>query len=169
LLEKVKLKKSTTMNFKLIRKANLLLSSLIITLGISTLPASAQQVSEAQVSALVEALRKAAPPNSPNDGMYSQWQVLPGNIPRWSKLCIKQELTPQQFEADTAKARSVITCIVRDTLREEYKASGNNELAAVKRSACWWMTGESTACTSGDTAIYVKKVVSFYQQQRTKK
>jgi len=157
------------MNYKLIGKANLLLTSLIITLGISTLPAAAQQVSEAQVSALVEALRKAAPPNTPNDGMYSQWQILPGNIPRWSKLCIKQELTPQQFEADTAKARSVITCIVRDTLREEYKASGNNELAAVKRSACWWMTGESTACKSGDTAIYVQKVVSFYQQQRTKK
>ena len=157
------------MNFKLIGKANLLLSSLIVTLGIFTLPASAQQVSNAQVSALVEALRQAAPPNSPNDGMYSQWQILPGNIPRWSKLCIKQELTPQQFEADTTKARSVITCIVGDTLRDEYKASGNNELAAVRRSACWWMTGKSTACSSGDTATYVQKVVNFYQQQRTKK
>ncbi|OCR02169.1 hypothetical protein BCD67_04685 [Oscillatoriales cyanobacterium USR001] len=156
------------MNFKLIRKANLLLSGLIISLGISTLPASAQQVSETQVSALVEALRKAAPPNSKNDGMYSQWQILPGNIPRWSKFCLKQELTPQQFEADTAKARLVITCIVRDTLREEYKASGNNELVAVRRSACWWMTGKSTACTSGDTATYVQKVLSFYQQERTK-
>ena len=157
------------MNFKSIAKTNLLFGSLIISLGLQALPASAQSVTDAQVSALVEALRQAAPPQTANDGMYSQWQVLPGNISRWAKFCTKQDLTPQQFEADATKAKSIVTCIVGDLLRDEYKASSNNETAAVRRAACWWMTGESAACKSGATATYADKVVNVYQQQQPKK
>jgi hypothetical protein len=157
------------MNFKSIAKTNLLLGSLIVSLGLQTLPAAAEAVTDAQVSALVEALRQAAPPQTANDGMYSQWQVLPGNISRWAKFCTKQELTPQQFEADATKAQSIVTCIVADLLRDEYKASSNNELTAIRRAACWWMTGDSAACKSGATGTYADKVVSVYQQQRAKK
>jgi hypothetical protein len=157
------------MNLKAIVKTNLLFGSLIVSIGLQALPASAQQVTDAQVFALVEALRQAAPPQATNDGMYSQWQVLPGNISRWAKFCTKQDLTPQQFEADATKAKAIVTCIARDLLRDEYKASSNNETAAVRRAACWWMTGESTACKSGATATYADKVVSVYQQQRAKK
>ncbi|MEO6860416.1 MAG: hypothetical protein ABI180_02530 [Microcoleus sp.] len=155
------------MNLKSIAKTNLLLSSLIISLGLQTLPAAAA-VTDAQVSALVEALRQAAPPQTANDGMYSQWQVLPGNISRWAKFCTKQDLTPQQFEADPKKAKLIVTCIVRDLLRDEYKASTNNELTAVRRAACWWMTGESAACKSGATATFADRVVRIYQQQAKK-
>ena len=157
------------MNFKSIAQTNLLFGSLIISLGLQALPAAAQSVTDAQVSALVEALRQAAPPQTANDGMYSQWQVLPGNISRWAKFCTKQALTPQQFEADATKAKSIVTCIVGDLLRDEYKASSNNELTAVRRAACWWMTGDSAACKSGATATYADKVISVYQQQRPKK
>jgi hypothetical protein len=157
------------MNLKAIAKTNLLLSSLIISIGFLAPPATAEAVTDAQVSALVEALRQAAPPQTANDGMYSQWQVLPSNISRWAKFCIKQDLTPQQFEADATKAKSIVTCIVRDLLRDEYKASSNNELTAIRRAACWWMTGESAACKSGATATYANKVVSVYEKQRPKK
>ena len=157
------------MNFKSIAKTNLLFGSLIISLVLQALPATAQAVTDAQVSALVEALRQAAPPQTANDGMYSQWQVLPNNISRWAKFCTKQDLTPQQFEADAIKAKSIVTCIVGDLLRDEYKASSNNELTAVRRAACWWMTGDSAACKSGATATYADKVISVYQQQRPKK
>ncbi|WP_445171268.1 hypothetical protein [Microcoleus sp.] len=150
-------------------KTNLLFGSLIISLGLQALPAAAQSVTDAQVSALVEALRQAAPPQTANDGMYSQWQVLPNNISRWAKFCTKQDLTPQQFEADATKAKLIVTCIVGDLLRDEYKASSNNELTAVRRVACWWMTGDSAACKSGATATYADKVISVYQQQRPKK
>ena len=148
------------MNFKSIAKTNLLLSSLIVSLGLQTLPAAAATVTDAQVSALVEALRQAAPPQTANDGMYSQWQVLPSNISRWAKFCTKQDLTPQQFEADATKAKTIVTWIVGDLLRDEYKASSNNELPAIRRAACWWMTGESAACKSGATATFADKVVS---------
>lgn len=157
------------MNLKSIFKTNLLFGSLIVSLGLPAFPATAEAVTDAQVSALVEALRQAAPPQATNDGMYSQWQVLPGNISRWAKFCTKQDLTPQQFEADATKAKAIVTCIARDLLRDEYKASSNNETAAVRRAACWWMTGESAACKSGATATFADKVVSVYQQQRAKK
>ena len=157
------------MSLRSIVQTNLLFGSLIISLGLQALPATAQPVTDAQISALVEALRQAAPPQTANDGMYSQWQVLPGNISRWAKFCTKQDLTPQQFEADATKAKTIVTCIVGDLLRDEYKASGNNETAAVRRAACWWMTGESAACKSGATATFADKVVSVYQQQRPKK
>ena len=157
------------MNLRSIAKTNLLFGSLIISLGLQALPAAAETVTDTQVSAFVEALRQAAPPQTANDGMYSQWQVLPNNISRWAKFCTKQDLTPQQFEADATKAKSIVTCIAGDLLRDEYKASGNNETAAIRRAACWWMTGESAACKSGATATFADKVVSVYQQQRPKK
>src|SRR6476469_640640 len=157
------------MNFKSIAKTNLLFGSLIISVGLQALPGAALPVTDAPVSALVDALRQAAPRQAANDGMYSQWQVLPNNISRWAKFCTKQDLTPQQFEADATKAKSIVTCIVGDLLRDEYKASSNNELTDVRRDACWWMTGDSAACKSGATATFAEKVVKVYQQQRPKK
>ena len=112
---------------------------------------------------MVEALRQAAPPNRPNDGMYSQWQVLPGIIPSWTKQCVGRELTPAQFESDATAARNTVACIVGRELKKQLTATNNNEAAAVRNVACWWMTGTTTC--SGATATYVERVVGFYQQR----
>ncbi|HAX77254.1 MAG TPA: hypothetical protein DCY88_15825, partial [Cyanobacteria bacterium UBA11372] len=86
------------MKIELIRQTkHLLLGGIIVTLGLWT-PAQAQ-VADTQINAMVDALRQAAPPNKPNDGMFSQWQVLPGIIPSWTKQCVGRELTPAQFES----------------------------------------------------------------------
>jgi hypothetical protein len=126
---------------------------------------SSSAVSNAQVGALVEALRRAAPKTgTKNDGLYSEWQVTPEIIPSWSKQCIGRELTPTQFEANSATARSIVSCITKRELQKQYLASGNNETAAVRRTACWWMTGKATGCNSGPTAAYTQNVIKFYQQ-----
>lgn len=152
------------MSFQVIRQVkHLLLSGLIASVGLWTVPAQAQ-VSDARVNAMVEALRQAAPPNRPNDGMYSQWQVLPGIIPSWTKQCVGRELTPAQFESDANAARNTVACIVGREFKKQLTATNNNETAAVRNVACWWMTG-TTACSSGATATYVQRVVGFYQQQ----
>ena len=152
------------MSSKLVRQAKwLLISGVILSIGAATLPAQAQ--SSSQVAKLVEALRKAAPQTGrADDGLYSDWQIKPDNIPRWSRLCTGQAMTVQQFEANTAKAREILACVMQDVMRDEYKATGNNETAAVQRSACWWMTGDPNQCKSGATATYVQKVLGFYQQ-----
>lgn len=138
-------------------------SGVIIGLGI--LPAYAQ-ISDRQVDVLVEALRQAAPQTgSAEDGLYSDWQVLPNNIPRWSESCIGRMISPSEFDADPGIARDIITCVMQDVLREEYRNSGSDEAVAVRRSAAWWMTGDPTRYDSGDTASYTQQVFSLYQQQ----
>lgn len=143
-----------------------ILLSLIAALTISAAPARAQ-VSDNQVQALVEALRQAAPQTgTANDGLFSDWQIKPDNITRWSKLCTGETLTPAQFEANTDKARNILGCVMEDVLKEQYPASNNNELLAVRRAAAWWMTGDPEQYDSGSTAEYTQKVLDFYQQQK---
>ncbi|HEY9616308.1 MAG TPA: ARC6/PARC6 family protein [Microcoleaceae cyanobacterium] len=144
-----------------------LLLSLGLSLGLSHQPAQAQ-LADSQVNALVEALRLAAPQTgSGDDGYYSDWQVKPDNVTRWSKSCLGKPVTPKQFEADQATARKVITCVMRDVLRDEYKASGNNEALAVRRSAAWWMTGDPTKYDSKDTTAYTQVVLNLYQKRKS--
>lgn len=131
-----------------------------------TLPAQAQ-VSESQVAALVEALRRAAPQTGrADDGLYSAWQVMPGNIPRWSSSCIGRDLSPTEFEADPDAARSVVTCVMQDVMQDEYSASNNDELLAVRRSAAWWMRGDASQYNSPEIADYIQTVVSAYEDQQ---
>ncbi|MEP0869249.1 ARC6/PARC6 family protein [Trichocoleus desertorum AS-A10] len=145
----------------------LFLGGLIVSLGLWTLPAQAQ-VSSAQVNALVEAIRQAAPQTGTSqDGLYSDWQVQPGNIPRWAKFCTGREVTPEQFGANANTARTIITCIIKDALQDEYPASGNSEAIAVQRVAAWWMTGDSTRYTNAATSPYTNKVLSLYQKLKS--
>jgi hypothetical protein len=150
----------------------LLLNGVIVTFGLLPLLAQAQQpvsVSNAQVAAMVEALRQAAPQTkNPNDGYYSEWQVKPETLKGWTRTCLKRELTPTQFENSPAIARQVVSCITRRELTNQFRATNNNEIASVRGAACWWMTGNYTGCDKGFTADYVKKVVYFYQKQRSK-
>jgi hypothetical protein len=152
------------MSFKSFKKTkHLLLYGIMISVGLWAMPGAAQ-VNDTQLNAFVEALRRAAPPNKPNDGMYSDWQVLPGIIPSWTKQCVGKEMTPAQFDADSAAARRTVTCIARREVNNQLKATRNNQTAAVRRAACWWMTGNATGCQNGATASYVQRVLSFYQQ-----
>lgn len=149
----------------------LLLGGMIVSLGISILPVQAQQqqISNTQVGAMVEALRLAAPKTGKkNDGLYSEWQITPGIIPSWSKQCLGRELTPEQLEASPAKAREIVSCIARRELQKQYVVSNSNETAAVRRTACWWMTGNAAGCSNSNTATYAQRVVDFYQQQSAK-
>lgn len=128
---------------------------------------AAAQISNDQVNSLVEALRLVAPkrPTS-EDGLYSDWKIKPDNIPRWSRLCIGEELTPAQFEADIAKARQILACVMEDVVNTEYPASGGNEAIAIRRAAAWWLTGDPNLYNSGDVASYTQKVLGFYQELR---
>lgn len=155
------------MSLTLVRQIRrLLLSAAMVSVGLWSIPAQAN-VSDAQVGALVEALRQAAPQTGrEDDGLYSDWQIKPENIPRWSKQCTGRELTPQDFAASPVTARSILVCVMRGVFDEQYGASSNNETLAVQRAAAWWMTGDPTRYNSAPTKAYVQNVLNFYQQQR---
>jgi hypothetical protein len=149
---------------------SLLVSGVVIGCGFSPLSAQAQQqqAADVQVAALVEALRQAAPQTGKaNDGFYSAWQVKPETLRGWSRTCLKKEVTPTQFENNPTLARQVVSCITRREFNQQFRATGNNETAAVRGVACWWMTGAYTGCNTGFTATYVQKVIGFYREQRS--
>jgi hypothetical protein len=107
---------------KITRKFSLILGGLLTSSLLFALPVTAQ-ITDAKVDSLVEALRLAAPDmGMENDGLYSDWQIKPDNIPRWSRLCIQQELTPEEFAANEAQAREVLACVMSDVFQEEYEA-----------------------------------------------
>ena len=143
-----------------------LLSGVIIALGLSPLTVQAQQQSsKTQVAAMVEALRLAAPKTDSNDdGLYSEWKVKPETFKSWSKSCLEKEVPATQFASNPELARQVVSCIMQRELRKQLDNTNNNETEAVRRTACWWMTGKYTSCNSGFTADYVKKVLGYYQQ-----
>jgi hypothetical protein len=129
---------------------------------------SSSPISDAQVASLVEALRLSSPQTGrEDDGLYSDWQVKADNIPRWSRQCIGREITPADFEASPVTARSILVCVMRDVLRDQYAASENREAVAIRRTAAWWMTGDPSRYNTKPTASYAQKVLDFYQQQRS--
>jgi hypothetical protein len=141
-----------------------LVGSVVCSAGLWPLLTQAQ-ISAPQVAAFVEALRQAAPQTGrADDGLYSDWKIKPANIPRWSKRCTGQELTPEEFAARPATARVVLTCVMGEVLREQYTASNHNEALAVQRAAAWWMTGDPEQYNSGVTSAYTQKVLRLYQQ-----
>ncbi len=145
-----------------------LLSGVIATLGLFPITVQAQQQSiDTQVAVMVEALRLAAPKTGDaNDGYYSEWQVKPETLKSWSKFCLKKEVSAAEFESNSQLARQVVSCVVQRELKEQLEATNNNETQAVRRTACWWMTGEYKGCDSGFTADYVKKVLDYYQKPK---
>lgn len=131
--------------------------------GLNPLPAKAD-MTESKVNAFVEALKLAAPPNKPKDGMYSAWQVLPNIIPSWTKQCLGKELTPNDFDVDKTAAKKTVTCIAKRELNQQWKQTNQNEAQTIRNTACWWMTGNYNGCKSGATSEYVKKVEKLYNK-----
>jgi hypothetical protein len=107
-----------------------LVGSVVCSAGLWLLPAQAQ-ISAPQVASFVEALRQAAPQTGrADDGLYSDWKIKPANIPRWSKRCTGQELTPEEFAARPATARVVLTCVMGEVLRRVIQFSNSIPMRA---------------------------------------
>ena len=143
----------------------LLLAGLTTSLVLWALPVQAQ-VSNDQVVAIVEALRLAAPKEPTDEQLYSAWKIKPSLIPQWSRLCIGEELTIEEFVADSVKARTILICVMDDVLTTEYPASGNDESIAVRRAAAWWVAGNGDLYDTGNIAFYTKKVLGLYLDLR---
>lgn len=140
-----------------------------LTLGLGGWPAIAQNtpkttapkttVSDAQVTALVDALVAAAGPTE-GTPTYTDWQTQ--NIPVWSNQCIGRSLTVSQFAASPVTARWISVCALRTALTDQLKASNNNLETAVRRTAAWWLNGQPDRYQNGDTATYTKTVWQRY-------
>jgi hypothetical protein len=147
---------------KLTIKTGILLGSCF--LAVSGAGAVPERIKPAQLNAFVEALRLTAPPQRANDGVYSDWQMLPGIIPNWTKQCLGKSLSPAAFESDRAAAKKTVSCIAGRKLDRRLQATGDSRLA-VRQTACWWMTGKDNGCEAGAAAEYVRRVEEFYRKR----
>jgi hypothetical protein len=131
----------------------------------ATVPAKSP-ISDKQVAAFVEALRLSAPHTGrPDDGLYSDWKVKPGNILRWSKQCMGRQIDPEEFAANPQEAREILSCQMGKILREQYAIS-NDIYVAVCRAAAWWMTGDPGLYDTPPTSSYATKVLGYYMRTR---
>lgn len=119
-------------------------------------------LSAIKIEALVEALRLAAPTGRADAGLYSDWQIKPDTISRWTARCLDRQLTPEQFAADAVLARQTVVCVIGPVLREQLAASNGNEVVAVQRTAAWWLNGDPEQYRRGDASAYTLKVLEAY-------
>jgi len=144
----------------------ILLRLLLISLGLFLLQPALAQPTPEMVSGFVEALRRAAPDTGrEDDGLYSDWQIKPDNIRRWSERCTGMAMTVEQFEANPVEARAVLECKMAEVLAEQYQLS-QDELTAVRRAAAWWMTGDADQYGSEGAGRYVELVADHYRDIR---
>ena len=133
---------------------------IILWLFILTSVNTQAQISDTQVSALVEALRLA----SPHGNLHSDWQVKARNIRSWSKRCLGKTISPQEFADNVELARTILECKMGKIFRKQAKKRNIN--SAILRTASWWMTGSPGKYASNSRVEnFTQNVLGFYQQQ----
>jgi hypothetical protein len=121
------------------------------------------QTADSEASRIADAIRQIALQRGKNPGFYGDWQVKGEKIPLWSKQCVGRELTPQQFEASQSTASGVVTCVLRDMIRQEARFIGKDESLVVRRVAAWWATGDAAQYNSPGVATYTQQVLRVYR------
>jgi hypothetical protein len=121
------------------------------------------QTADSQAGRIADAIKQIALQRGKNPGFYSDWQVKGDKIPLWSKQCVGRDLTPQQFEASQSTAGGVVTCVLREMIRQEAKFIGKDESLVVRRVAAWWVTGDAAQYNSPGVATYTQQVLRVYR------
>jgi hypothetical protein len=121
------------------------------------------QSADSEAGRIADAIKQIALQRGKNPGFYGDWQVKGEKIPLWSKQCVGRELTPQQFESNQATANGVVTCVLRDMIRQEAKYIGKDESLVVRRVAAWWATGDAAQYNSPGVATYTQQVLRVYR------
>jgi hypothetical protein len=126
---------------------------------------SNQGVTTKQINDLVEAIRLATPKNrNQDDNLYSEWQIKPSAIRSWSRECLQQELTPDDFATNPQMSQTILQCKIGQILKQEYTASNQDIFVAVRRTAAWWISGDPQQYKTGIVGNYTLKVLEFYLQ-----
>jgi hypothetical protein len=120
----------------------------------------------AAVTALVEALRQAAPP-SDDPTLYTDWKMQAGAIASWTRRCVGVAVPPAELAENPVMARETVTCVMGPVLAEQTRLTGGDEGLGVRRAAAWWMTGDPAGYQAAGIASYLDRVLSHYWTLRT--
>jgi cell wall-associated NlpC family hydrolase len=73
-------------------------------------------------------------------GAMGAWQILPSNLPSWSKQCLGRQITASQFMGDPNLQRQIVECKLTE-YAQVHAAKANSEEELVRRVAATWYSG----------------------------
>jgi cell wall-associated NlpC family hydrolase len=73
-------------------------------------------------------------------GAMGAWQILPSNLPSWSKQCLGRQITASQFMGDPNLQRQIVECKLTE-YAQTHAAKANGEEELVRRVASTWYSG----------------------------
>lgn len=80
--------------------------------------------------------------NRSGSGAMGLGQVMPENLPSWSKAALGREISKEEFLKDPQLQIKIIDFKLKEYWDAALKQSGGNEDEAVRRVAAWWYSGD---------------------------
>jgi murein DD-endopeptidase MepM/ murein hydrolase activator NlpD len=80
---------------------------------------------------------------NPHSGALGAGQVMPANVPSWSKQALGRPLSPAEFLASPEVQDKVIDHKLSTYLQEELAATGGDRDTAIRRVASRWYSGQA--------------------------
>jgi hypothetical protein len=77
---------------------------------------------------------------NPDSGALGMGQVMPENVGPWTQKHLGRRMTPQEFLADPAAQRQVVTAQLRENYQSQL-AAGYDRDTAIRRAAAIWYSG----------------------------
>lgn len=98
-----------------------------------------------QTARLMEAIKAQESGGNPSavngrTGALGLWQVLPSNVPGWSKQCMGSPITASQFLASPETQAKIVECKLQE-YATTHAAKAKNEEELVRRVASTWYSG----------------------------
>lgn len=137
----------------------------VIFLSAMLLWASVAAADTTAVTALVEALRQAAP-QTKDPTLYTDWKMQAGAIASWTRRCVGVQVPPGELAEDPVMTRNTVTCVMGPVLEEQMRLTGGDEGLAARRATAWWMTGDAAQYGAVGIATYLDRVLGHYWRLR---
>jgi murein DD-endopeptidase MepM/ murein hydrolase activator NlpD len=81
-------------------------------------------------------------------GAAGAWQILPSNIPNWSRQCLGQSVSISQFIDDLTTQQKIVECKLGE-YASTHQGISNTEEMLVRRVASTWYSGNGDLYDSG--------------------
>ena len=91
---------------------------------------------------------------NPHSGALGYAQIMPSNLPRWSRDALGYVLSREQFLSRPDLQIAIIDHKLQQYWQRSLAAANGNEAIAVRRVAAWWYSGNPNLYQSTRTQYY---------------
>ncbi|MBD2083294.1 lytic transglycosylase domain-containing protein [Leptolyngbya sp. FACHB-17] len=91
---------------------------------------------------------------NPHSGALGYAQIMPENLPRWSKEALGYVVSRKEFLARPDLQIAIVDYKLNQYWQRSFAASNGNVAVAIQRVAAWWYSGRPEKYTSTTTQFY---------------